>query len=279
LPGAATSGRYWLVSSEFGERSTRGPASRPYDIMRRNAVDFWQATRAGDETFLADQYLGAAPVTAADRAAWKADGSPTQWTEQPPSDLPDAKPVVIRAAAEPKYARPIEDPRRAWTYPIGGGELTGAQLADLPTEPAALKAWLLDRFKKHGNLEPTDYSLFWSGRHLVFDLPVSPRVRAAAYTMLADVKGVAFLGPATDQRGRAGMAVAYTRRGDGGHWGQTRLIVDPRTGQALAEESWDLGRGRTAATTGRLMGYTLVLSAGFTDDGPPAGLPTHPGKK
>ena len=275
VSSTATSGRYWVVSREFGDRRPVGPANRPYDIMRRGNDEQWQATRAGDESFVVNQSLGAAPISAADKAAWQADGSPTQWTELPPSDLPDAKPVIIKAAAEPRYARPIQDPTRVWTYPIGSGDMTIAQLAELPTDPKALKAWLLKRFKKEGNLEPTDYSLFWSGRHLVFDLPVSAQVRAAAYRMLADVKGVRFLGPATDQRGRSGMAVAYVRQGDFGSWGQTRLIVDPRTGQALAQESWNLGKGKSAGSTGRLMSYELVLSAGFRDDAPPTDLPTR----
>ena len=273
VSSTATGGRYWVVSREVGDRRPAGPANRPYDIMRRFGDEQWQATRAGDESFVVSQSLGAAPITAADQAAWQADGSPIQWTEPPPSDLPDAKPVVIKAAAEPRYARPIEDPTRVWTYPIGGGSMTIAQLAELPTDPKALKAWLLKRFKREGDLEPTDYSLFWSGRHLVFDLPVPPGVRAAAYRMLADVGGVTFLGPATDQRGRSGMAVAYVRKGDGGSWSQTRLIVDPRTGQALAQENWNLGKGKSAGSTGRLTRYELVLSAGFRDDAPPTDLP------
>jgi len=275
VSSTATGGRYWVVSREHGERRPVGPASRPYDIMRRGLDEQWQATRAGDESFVVYQSLGAAPIAAADKAAWQADGSPAQWIELPPRDLPDAKPVIIKAAAEPRYARPIQDPTRIWTYPIGAGDMTIAQLAKLPTDPKALKAWLLKRFEKEGNLEPTDYSLFWSGRHLVFDLPVPPRVRAAAYRMLADVDGVAFLGPATDQRGRSGMAVAYVRKGDGGSWVQTRLIVDPGTGQALAQESWNLGKGKSAGTTGQLMSYELVLSAGFRDDAPPTDLPTR----
>lgn len=279
VSSAATSGRYWVVRAEHGDLRQEGPANRPYNIMRRGGDEQWQATHAGDENFVVYQELGAAPVTAGDQAAWKADGSPTEWIEPPPRDLPDAKPVVIRAAAEPRYARAIDNPTRVWTYPIGGAEMTTAQLADLPTDPAALKAWLLKRFKAVGNLEPTDYSLFWSGRHLVFDLPVPPKVRAAAYRMLADVKGVKFLGPATDQRGRSGMAVAYTRKGDGGSWSQTRLIIDPRTGQALAEESWNLGKGKSPASTGELTSYTLVLSAGFSDDAPPTDLPTRPAEK
>lgn len=279
VSSAATGGRYWVVRAEHGELRQEGPANRPYHIMRRGGDERWQATRAGDKSFVVGQELGAAPVTAADRAGWQADGSPTEWIEPPPRDLPDAKRVVIRAAAEPRYARAIEDPTRVWTYPVGGSDLTVAQLAGLPTEPAALKAWLLKRFKAEGSLEPTDYSLFWSGRHLVFDLPVPAGTRAAAYRMLADLKGVRFLGPATDQRGRRGMAVAYARKGDGGGWSQTRLIIDPRTGQALAEESWNLGRGRSAAATGELTSYTLVLSAGFSDEAPPADLPTRPAEK
>jgi hypothetical protein len=276
LSGIATSGSYWVVSTEHGESRQKGPASRPYNIMIRNSIEIWQPTGGGDETFSADQYLGAAPVTAADKAAWEADGSPRQWTEQPPSGLPDGKPIVIRAAAGPKYAGRIGN--RVSTYPFAGGEMTGAQLATLPTDPTALRAWLVKRFKGQGNLEPIDYSLFWSGQALIFDLPVPPRVRAAAYRMLADVKGVQLLGPATDERGRSGMAVAYTRKGDGG-WGQTRLIIDPRTGQPLADESWYLGNGKSAASTGQLMSYGLVLSAGFRNDAPPTGLPTPPAEK
>jgi hypothetical protein len=274
--GTADSGRYWVVGAEHGERRTKGPAGRRYDIMLRGVDEQWQATRAGDETVVAQQNLGAAPVTAADRAAWRADGSPALWVEQPPFDLPDAPAVVIKAAPEPMYRRPIDDPTRRTTYVFAGREFTVAQLAALPTEPRALRAWLLKQFDKTGGGEPDDYSLFWSGRHLVFDLPVTAGTRAAAYRMLADVEGVTFLGPATDQRGRGGMAVAYTRKGDSGRWNQTRLIIDPGTGRALAEESWDLGKDKSG---GRLLSYTLLLRAGFSDGPAPANLPTPPPTK
>ena len=77
--------------------------------------------------------------------------------------------------------------------------------------------------------------------------------------------GVTTLGTVTDQRGRKGVAVAYTRRGDGSGRGQTRLIIDPRTGHALAEESWHLD----GSTTGTLVGYRSVAQAGWTDAAPP----------
>lgn len=268
LAATATGGRYWTLKVEHGEARTKGPANRPYDIMIRRYTEQWQPVRAGDATVVVGQYLGAAPITDADRAAWQADGAPTRWTES----APGMDPVVVRAAAEPRYARPIQDPTREVTYPLGGGTVTVAQLAALPTDPAALKTALLALFRQQGVTEPDDYSLFWSGAHLVSDLPVPPQLRVAAYRMLADVTGVTLLGPATDQRGRDGVAVGYTRTGDGGRRIQTRLIVDPKTGQALAEESWD-------AAAQKLTGYTLVLTATFTDETPPTDLPTRPAQQ
>jgi hypothetical protein len=116
-----------------------------------------------------------------------------------------------------------------------------------------------------------DVTLFYAGRDLVGELPVSAGVRAAAYRMLADLPGVDFLGVVQDRQDRqgpSGMVVAFTRRGDGG-WGQQRLIVEPRTGPALARESWFLGTGATLAATGTLMSWTVQVRAGYTDDAAP----------
>ncbi len=102
--------------------------------------------------------------------------------------------------------------------------------------------------------EKTGYRLFWSAEALILDLPVSSQVRAGAYRMLAGVDGLRLVGPATDQRGRAGLAVAYQRGAN-----QDRLIVDPATGQALALEAWH---------GGTLMHYTVIEEGRYTDDKP-----------
>ncbi|MBL7253883.1 CU044_5270 family protein [Paractinoplanes lichenicola] len=247
---AAADGRYWLVVREHGELRQLGPAKRPYHMLLRLQDEQWQPTRAADTSLVFFQRLAATPVTAADRAAWQADGSPTRWTDGG---------VAVEGAAGPRTRRHIDQPNRSRTYPLGGTSLTAAQLEALPTDPAALRSWLLKLFKDVGISEPVDYALFWSGRHLVFDLPVSPGVRAAAYRMLADVKGVTLLGPATDRHGRPGLAITYTRVGDNGKTGQTSLIIDPRTGQALAEED---------RTAGELTRYTILLRTGYTNEVP-----------
>jgi hypothetical protein len=275
----ATTGNYWAVNTEHGQLRAVGAPGRSYNIMVRNSTEMWLATRPNLQSFAVFQSLGAKPVSAGDEAAWKADGSPTEWTELPPKDVPDAGPIVHKSAAGPRYLRGMQAHTTEDNFVLGGTPVTVAELAALPTDPAALKAALLKRFKDNGSLEPDDYSLFWTGRHLIVDLPVSPRVRAAAYRMLADVKGVTFLGPATDQRGRAGLAVAYTRKGDGGTWSQTRLIIDPQTGQALAQESWNLGRGASAAASGELLSYEVLMSAGYSNGPLPTNLPTPPSEK
>jgi hypothetical protein len=87
--------------------------------------------------------------------------------------------------------------------------------------------------------------------------------------MMADLDGAKSLGSVTDQRGRGGIAVGFFRRGDGG-WVQRRLIIDPGSGESLADESWSYGAGAQPAKSGKLMSYTLVLDTRYTDDEPPA---------
>lgn len=109
-------------------------------------------------------------------------------------------------------------------------------------------------------MENKDAFVFFSGAAIVLDLPVPAPVRAAAYRMLAGLSGVASVGRVTDALGRSGIAVGYTRRGDGGVDSQQRLIIDPATGQALAQESW---------TGGTRESYTAIVKADWSNDTPP----------
>jgi hypothetical protein len=143
---------------------------------------------------------------------------------------------------------------------LAGRPRSVAQLAGLPTRPDRLKSQLLDWYGDTGRLEGDEKSfLFYSCVAIVLDLPAPAPVRAAAYQMLAALPGVASLGRVTDSLGRTGIAVAVTRRGDGGTETQTRLIIDPATGRALAQES----RGDGSDT------YTTIESAHWSDSALP----------
>jgi len=253
-----TSGRYWVLPTEFGSRMEVGPPGRRYHIMIRTSMEMWLATRPGDQSLGVEQNLGAEPASSEDGAAWRADGSPARWPIPGPDGTPSDK--FYEAAPGAKGIRSMENHDATNNFLLGGNAVTLTALTALPTDAAALKSWLLNRFQQVGIQEPRDYALFWNAKSLVMDLPVTPAVRAAAYRMMADLTGVTLLGTVTDQRGRSGMAVAYTRGGDAGS-SEVRLIIDPATGQALAEEN------RNAA--GELTGYTLVDGMGFRDEEPP----------
>ncbi|MER7007957.1 CU044_5270 family protein [Dactylosporangium sp. NPDC000555] len=149
---------------------------------------------------------------------------------------------------------------------LAGRPRSAAELAALPTSPDELKAKLLQWYAASSATESRDGFLFDSGAAIVLGLPVPAPVRAAAYRMLAELPGIASLGPVTDALGRSGIAVAYTRRGDGGTEGQQRLIVDPASGNALAQESW---------TAGARLSYTAVVKAEWSDDTPPDAADMH----
>ena len=269
----ATTGRYWVRHQrDFGAPVQVGPAERPYHVVQRASLTQWNAMTTRDEGVTVTQDLGAAPMTAADQAAWVADGSPTQWRQG--SLVIEAGPGEVRVSP----ARRRGSAKKAfYPYLLAGHPMTVAALAKLPTDPATLKRWLGDRLETNEIFEADDHTLFQAGLDLVFDLPVPAAVRAAAYRMLADVKGVVSLGMAIDQLGRTGMSVGFARKGDGGNWIQTRLIIDPATGQALAEQSWDLGTGRSPAAKGKQVSSRLLVSASFTDDNPPAVTPVGRG--
>jgi hypothetical protein len=162
-------------------------------------------------------------------------------------------------------------------HPLGRAEqlvkitVTTAELAAAPADPVALRDWLTDRIRR-GGAEPTGAALFWAGESLIMDLPVTPRLRAGAYRMLAGLAGVRSLGQVTDRLGRTGTAVAYEYTGRVDPFDpaspvgamEARLIIDLPTGRALAEESYSLHGG--VATPQR---YTVMLSSYYTDR-PPA---------
>jgi hypothetical protein len=256
-----TDGRYQVIASEHGERK-EFPGTT-YAVMTRNAIERWRATDPADPSVEVHQYLGARPASPADEAAWRAAGAPDRWTEEPPAGM---KAVEHTVAAGPRRVYPLRGGAERERLLLAGQPVTDAELAALPTDPAALRAQLLAKLRAAENTENENYALFYAGRSLLADLPVSAAVRAATYRMLADVPGIDLLGRVTDQGGRSGLAVAYTRRNDSG-WGQIRLIVDPTTGTVLAQESWYLGVDRTGST---LRSWTLVLRNGYTDDDPPA---------
>lgn len=87
---------------------------------------------------------------------------------------------------------------------------------------------------------------------LLYELPASPQVHSAAYQALATMPAVRVEGPATDPRGRSGIAVTFLLQGD--QTPRSRLIVDPNTSKVLAVAVNDV--------------VEVVLESGWTDTKP-----------
>ena len=106
------------------------------------------------------------------------------------------------------------------------GDVTFRQLQHLPTSPAGLKAWLV-AFNRNfdslnGTPDPHHWGVFDSLTILVAELPAPPRVRAAAFGVIASLPNVTSLGAVN---GGQGLLVSLDR-----HLHAT-LVVDPATSQ------------------------------------------------
>jgi hypothetical protein len=109
-------------------------------------------------------------------------------------------------------------------------------------------------------------------RYLVLYSPASPKVRAATYRMRADLPDVEKLGTVTDQAGRTGTAVTINAGVDdqASTFG-SRVIIEPSTGRALADELVMTGKGGSAPGTagpGPVEVSNVVLRVGWTDKAP-----------
>lgn len=114
-------------------------------------------------------------------------------------------------------------------FRMAGVGLSVERLQRLPTDPAALKAWITDTVE-HGDARTSagrppagerDERILVSLTSLVSQLPVPPKVRAAAFRAIAGLPDVRSLGAV---EGGQGLLISLGGR-------QARLVVDPATSQ------------------------------------------------
>ncbi|HEY5342986.1 MAG TPA: CU044_5270 family protein [Solirubrobacteraceae bacterium] len=130
-----------------------------------------------------------------------------------------------------------------------------ALLSKLPRDPTTLRGLILTGKVGGGPPGPA-----WALRR-VADLlrrgNVPPALRADLYRAVAGVSGVALLGPAEDELGRRGVALAADGEGS-----RTELLFAPATGELLAERQHPLSSHRPAGT---VLGWTVFLPSRVVD--------------
>ena len=253
---APATGNYWVTRVELDNLYDVGG----YHILGRTEEETWYPLRSGRHVVSVTRWLGAAPATSADKAAWRAAGSPTSWTltgaagQQSGGRPLPAAPGVRKVAVEPGGS----------DFAIGGTPLTYAQIRALPTDPDKLEAYLIkldDAAGRDGTWTPDQIAkwrvemLFSEAWTLLSQLPVPPAVRAATYRMLADLPGLTVTGNVRDAKGRPGAGISYAYRNEDGSSVETRLVIDPDSGSLLANE--------------QKSDASLLLDARFSDAAPP----------
>ncbi len=288
--------RYWVTSAIAGNYLRVGPAADPYLLLDESQVQNWAARSPKDGSPDFAKQLGAAPVSAADRAAWQRDGSPTSWNYVGQSDgLADAQGYtsgVLRSLSMAGNSMTSLDASYgSQQFPIGSKSLTLAQLQALPADPAALKKLILGGGVAPG--ESPSAFLLDGVVTPILEMPVTPAVRAALYEMLAAMPGIQSLGEVTDPAGQQGNAVSYTAKYENcaqistlaanGYatagplfsscTTQEILIIDPATGLPLAEELRYVGLppGQRWTAPDQLFSYEIFGSSHWTNAHRPSG--------
>ncbi len=131
-----------------------------------------------------------------------------------------------------------------------GAELTLGQIQALPTEPAALRAWLTDSIKRSGSYPGgLDLTVLQALISLVTAVPAPPAVQAAAFRAIAAYPGVS-----ADPDGRT------VQLPGGGH-----LTIDPSTGTVTGASMYLDAKG---APVKSVDGDGYTVSGEWTDDLP-----------
>ncbi|HEX6470850.1 MAG TPA: CU044_5270 family protein [Streptosporangiaceae bacterium] len=271
----AASGAWWHTVSVRRTYLAIAAPTGSYVVGLREREEEWTPSATGKDQWSRTQDLGAVPASAADRAAWRRAGSP----ERIPAALPvprggGAKRLVVSmAAGRPRTAHaPLVDGDKVFWL---GRNVTMKDLRGLPDSPGALKGWLLRSYDGHGTesvseTTTADQWLFQVTAGLITDMPVTPKVRGAAFRMLADLGSVTAVAGVTDAAGRPGTAVAITERTRLGGVLQHRLVIDAARGGALADETVAVAPAGTTAglRPGSTWTSMTVMAAGWTDLGP-----------
>ncbi|GAA3246767.1 CU044_5270 family protein [Dactylosporangium siamense] len=289
------SGRYWLSTWEEGQLIQVGRKGAEYAVMARRSNGQWYSTKDSFSVF-ESRWSGAEPASDADKAAWKSAGSPRSWPkDQGPGCPSDPNENYTLDAAETSQVSRSDDGTRntgngrltptkePTQFRVLGEYLTADQIRALPSDPAALKQWLIGVIKKQNLPRKTDVelgeSLFNGVHNLLFLNPITPQVRAAAYRVLAGMPGVTSLGAVKDGVGRNGVAVAITsndtadeQRADSGGPYAVSIVFSPDTGDTLSFETRVLKPADYLSWVpkGALFSYRAVTDMRWTDDEPPA---------
>ena len=216
------SGRFFRVRSLQLSANTR-VGSPKYRLERRSITESWMPMKPGVESWFGWVNLGYRPVTVADLAEWRAQGTPQTWR------LPDEKDPISTADGEPVVHNMSFHDVPPGYYLGGGKPLSAQEIAGLPTNPVALQRILGQSAGPDATAAEREYTIFDAAGHLLFEMPSPPKLRGAALRVLAALPGTHIRPGVKDPTGRVGTEVTLTSDLSKAGGGKTFLFRSGRT--------------------------------------------------
>lgn len=263
-------GGYWHTT--IVDRNTYRVADGGYTVVQRDQREQWTPSLPGRPQWSSNRSLGARPATAADTAAWQRAGSPATFKVRVPGK--GLKPMTLSTKPGPTRVdrAPLADGGQVFWL---GRNVTMKDLRALPADPKRLKASLQRWYQGHGtesSSEPmsSDLWLYTVAKGLITEMPATPKVRGAAFRMLADLRAVRAIGQVKDAQGRSGAAIAVTERTTRAGTLEHRLIIDTTAGRALGEDIVLVKPGgfTTGFAPGSVWTSSTVVTQGWTSSAP-----------
>ncbi|MFI7055973.1 hypothetical protein ACIBLB_28310 [Streptosporangium canum] len=229
----ATDRPYWRREIEVVSLDRADPAVGRFVVEIRNRQVVWLGRRQGMVHEL--RGLSSRPYTSTDEAAWRSAGSPKLCGVD--TDCGNDSNPLGRTSyfVDSELTAPLDK---------SISSLTIDEFLGLPEEPGALKAKLRSywpAYQKAMKTWPTppaglslpdaDDRLRELSEALLYNVPSTSKVRAAAYRILADLPGTRVTDGVRTVDGRRG--VALTTAVDGGVY-ERQLVVDRDTGELMA---------------------------------------------
>lgn len=198
-------GRYWRRDTEQVMRTKNGYA---YKVEER-AMEVL-AFGPNREVYSWREPISSKPYTAEGLKAWRRDGSPKLC----PARGCDKNMPAYGSADLDSGLELAEELKPTLT-----------ELRSLPTEPAALRARLLESYTHQVATEREQWLVEAASR--LINSPATPGTRAAAYLLLAKAPGIKVVDDIPGTFGLDGLALQFK-------WGQ--IVIDRRTGQLLGRQ-------------------------------------------
>ncbi|MFF5210839.1 CU044_5270 family protein [Streptosporangium sp. NPDC000396] len=261
---------YWRREIEVVSRDQADPAVGRFVVEIRNRQVVWLGRRQGKVHEL--RGLSSTPYTSADETVWRRAGSP-RLCGVDADCANDSNPMGrTRYLVDPGLKAPLS---------MINNPLTVDELLRLPEEPGALKAKLqsywpaYQKAMKNWPTPPPGGSLPDANDHLrelsevlLYEVPSTSQVRAAAYRILADLPGMRVADGVRTVDGRHGVALTMTVNGG---VSERQLVVDRNTGELMAIQEMLLrpdARKWPGISRGTVTHTLVMKNIGWTDDKP-----------